>query len=205
MPGSQTKLDVYNMAIDVIKDTALQSTEDPTATARWLNRNFKQYVVASLRNYPWNFAQSYVKLAADALQPAFRWRFAYKPPPGWVRILPITRYGDRYGDLVPYSVVGNRIYTNEPAPLCVILILDKSANPGEWDALFTQMIFSSLALGMANKFTGKAKYVDLASQLLSQAVDQAETMDAFEGAPEPIETFDVLRVRGLAPGRSNWR
>lgn len=39
MPSSLTKLQVWNLAIDVIRDTALQSTTDNAATARWLERN----------------------------------------------------------------------------------------------------------------------------------------------------------------------
>jgi hypothetical protein len=42
--------------------------------------------------------------------------------------------------------------------------------------------------------------------MLRAATTQAELIDAFEGTPEPVEQFDVLRVRGAEeyPSRG-WR
>jgi hypothetical protein len=196
MPGGATKLEVYNLAIDVIKDTALQSTSDPSATAKWMNRNYDQIVKELLRAYPWNFAKKFVSLSAEAEAPEHTWTYSYKPTPGWLRVLPIRRGGNRFGTLVPYEVAGNRIYTNEAAPLKVVLIMDKTANPGEWDPLFVRMVSASLALGMANKFTSKNKFIELASQMLTNARALAEQIDSFEGSPEPIESFDIIRARG---------
>ena len=65
MPAGMTKLEVYNLAIDIIKDTALQSTDQSGATARWLNRNYRQTVLRCLRQYPWNFAKEQVSLRID--------------------------------------------------------------------------------------------------------------------------------------------
>jgi hypothetical protein len=206
MPSGMTKLDVYNLAVDLIRDTALQSVQQAAPTARWLNRNFKHAVMTTLRAYPWNFAKQIVSLPADDEAPEAMWQNAFTPPAGWVRILPITSGGYRYGAPVPFEVVGGRIYTDASAPLKVRLIMDKSANPGVWDPLFVELVRCKLALGMANKFPGKSKYIELASQLLRSATDQAELIDAFEGTPEPVEQFDILRVRGADeyPSRG-WR
>lgn len=196
MPSSLTKLQVWNLAIDVIRDTALQSTTDNAATARWLERNWQHTVETSLRAYPWGFAKSLRRLSAAADTPEFGWSYYYDLPAGWLRVLPITRYGERFGAPVPYEMVENRIATNEPAPLYVRLIMDKSANPGVWDSLFVEMVRAKLALGMANKFTAKNKYIELASQLLRAATDQAELIDAYESTAEPVETYDIIRARG---------
>jgi hypothetical protein len=196
MPSAATKLDVFNLAIDIIRDTALQSTTDPASTARWLTRNFDHAVLTTLRAYPWNFAKHLASLSADAAAPEHTWSKSYTPTPGWVRVLPIRRGGQRFGAPVSFEVVGNRILTNEPAPLRVVLIMDKTANPGEWDPLFVEIVRAKLALGMANKFTSKNKFIELASQLLTSAQAQAEMIDAYEGTPEPIEQFDILRARG---------
>lgn len=204
MPSSLTKLQVWNLAIDVIRDTALQSTTDNAPTARWLERNWQHAVETSLRAYPWGFATRLLTLSADADTPAFGWSYYYTPPAGWLRILPITKYGERLGAPVPYELTENRIATNEPAPLYVRAIMDKSANPGVWDSLFVEMVRAKLALGMANKFTSKNKYIELASQMLSAAVEQAERIDAYEGAPEPIESFDIIRARGQGLSVLPW-
>jgi len=195
MPSSLTKLGVWNLAIDVIRDTALMTTTDASATARWLERNWEHTVVSTLRAYPWNFAKELRSLSADATAPEHGWLYYYTPPAGWLRLLPITRGGYRFGALVPHEIIGNKIATDEPAPLKVKLIMDKSSNPGVWDSLFVEMVRAKLALGMANKFTSKNRYIELASQLLKNATELAEQIDAFEGSAEPVEQFDIIRAR----------
>ncbi len=205
MPSSMTKLQVWNLAIDVIKDTALQTTGDAAPTARWLDRNWQHTVETTLRSYPWNFAKEMHMLPAEAVAPAFKWSYFYQPPAGWLRALPMTYNGHRFGELIPHEVIGELIASNYGPPLPVIFIMDKSSNPGLWDSLFVEMVRCKLALGMANKFTSKNRYIEVASQLLAAATAQAEQIDAFEGSPEPVETFDIIRARSTSaeylPGR----
>lgn len=196
MPSGMTKVQVFNLALDLIRSTPLISVDDATAEGRWLTRNFDHAARTIMRAYPWNFAKEFKTLSASTTAPPFKWLYAYTLPAGWARVTPVKRYGERFGDEVPHEIVGGSLYTNEPAPLYVILIMDKTANPGAWDDLFTEMVRCTLALGMANKFTGKGKYIELASQLLAQATAKAEQIDAFEGTPEPTEAFDIIRVRG---------
>lgn len=197
MPSSMTKVDVYNMAIDIIRDTALQSTTDPAATARWLNRNWQPYVEAAMRAYPWNFAKQQFKLPADSEKPLFKWSYFYTPPPGWLRVLPITTGGRRDGRPVPHEIIGQRIATNYPAPLPVTCIMDRTANPGQWDTLFVQFVAAKLALGMTAKFPAKARYTNEAKDALAAATEQAEQIDAYEGSAEPVEENNIIRARGL--------
>ncbi len=198
MPSGMTKTQVCNLALDLIRSSPMANFEDTTnAEGRYLNRNFEHVSRTIMRAYPWNFAKEFREIAADAIAPAFKWSYAYTLPAGWARVIPPTRYGARYGEPIPHEIVGNKLLTNEPAPLRVVLVMDRSANPGVWDDLMTEMVRCTLALGMANKFTGKSKFVELASQLLAQATAKAEEIDAYEGTPEPAETFDIIRVRGI--------
>lgn len=197
MPSSMTKLQVWNLAIDVIRDTALQTTSDAAPTARWLDRNWQHTVETTLRAYTWNFAKEMHELPADDETPPFKWSYYYSPPPGWLRILPLTYDGSRYGAVIPHEIVGQKIATNQGAPLRVTVIMDKSSNPGLWDPLFVEIVRCKLALGMANKFASKARYIEVASQLLAAAVEQAEMIDAYEGTPEPPEAHDIIRARGM--------
>jgi hypothetical protein len=206
MPSGLTKTQVCNLALDLIRASPLVNFDDPTSPeGRWVSRNFDHAAHTLMRAYPWNFAKEYRTIAADATAPAFKWGYSYSLPAGWARVLPISRYGARYGDVVPHEIVQNKVYTNEPAPLYVILIMDMSSNPGAWDDLFVEMMRCTLALGMANKFTGKSKHIELASQLLAQATAKAEEIDAFEGTPEPAEAFDIIRVRGGDEYTQTWR
>lgn len=195
MPTALTKLGIWNLAIDVIRDNALMSTDEASPLARWLDRNWQHTVESSLRAYPWNFAKKQAKLSADADAPLFRWSYFYTPPPDWLRILPITERGERFGAPVPFEMLENRIATNHSAPLKLTYIKDASANTGAWDSLFVDLVRAKLALGMANRFTGKRQYVAEARDLLSEAMSKAEQVDAFEGTAEPVEQFDIERAR----------
>lgn len=205
MPTSQTKLTVWNLALDLVNETALQVATADSPAARWLERNYSHAVETTLRGYPWGFAKQRHALAADSTPPAFKWSYRYKMPPSTVRVLPIMRYGDQYGDPVKFEIVGDYIETNEPAPLRVTCIMDLSANPGRWDALFVEIVRCKLAIGMANKFTGKANFLARAQTLLTAAQDQAELIESFEGTSEPVEQFDILRARGDSYDGRQWR
>jgi hypothetical protein len=205
VPTSQTKLTVWNLALDLVNETALQGYTDDNPAARWLNRNYAHAVETTLRAYPWGFAKERFAISADSTAPAFKWSYRYKIPPGALRVLPVMRAGERRGVPLQHEIVGNYIETNEPAPLYVTCIMDKSANPGTWDALFVEIVRCKLAIGMANKFTGKERFLARAQQLLDRAVEQAEMIEAYESTPEPAEEADILRVRGDAyDGRRSW-
>ncbi len=192
----QTKVEVFNLAIDIVKDTALQTPDDPRPTARWHDRNYAHTVRSVLRTYIWNFAKEYVSIPEEATAPPHTWSHAYAKPTGFIRLLPPRLYGNRYGSPVPHEVVGDLIYTNATAPFRATIIKDQQ-DPATWDPLFTEIVRCQLALGMANKFTNKNKFIELASQMLSRAIEKAEEIETLEGSPEPVEQFDILRVRGF--------
>lgn len=197
MPSTMTKLQVWNLAIDIIKDTALRSDGDGSqATARWLERNYAHVVRSTLRAYPWNFAKRQVAIPAETDAPPFGFSKAYKPPGGWLRVLPLYEGGNRNGRPIQHEIVGQLIHTNAGSPLKVTLIMDVSDSPGLWDDLFIEMVSARLALGMANKFTSKNKFIELASQMLANATQQAELIDTYEGTAPAVEQFDILRARG---------
>lgn len=194
MATQATKLDVCNLALDVIREPAVQNLSVNSSPLRMLLRNYDHVVDVTLRSYVWNFAKEKFALSADGARPAYGWDYRYRIPNGSVRVLPITRYGDRDGPIVPYEIVGNFIETNHGAPLRVACIMRKD-NPGEWDGLFLEIVRCTLAMLLANKFTNKNRYVELARQLLIDARAMAEKIDTLEGSAEPIEQYDILRVR----------
>jgi hypothetical protein len=117
----------------------LALTQDSPA-ARWLERNYSHAVETTLRSYVWGFAKQRFEIPADATAPVFKWSYRYKMPAGTIRVLPINRYGDQFGEIIKHEIVGDYIETNEPAPLRVTCIMDLSANPGRWDALFVEIV-----------------------------------------------------------------
>lgn len=194
MPTSQTLVTIYNMALDIVVEAPISTTTDNSPFARWMNRNFVPTVEAALRQNVWNFATELHVLNKATIQPAFRWRYQYHLPPGWLRVLPLTRGGERGGLPIPYEVKRNMLMTNAGSPLRVELVMNVQ-DPGEWDPLFATMIAARLAVGLAHRFTGKSFFVKQAQRIAADAMEQAEEINAYEGSLQPVEQHDIIRVR----------
>lgn len=195
MPTSYTRVTVANRALDFISEYPIATLTDSNPYARWINRNFTPTVEATLRQQPWNFACEYFELNADPVAPAFRWRYRYALPPGWLRVLPPTYDGNRRGRLLAHTVKSNYLYMDESGPRPVECVMNRQ-EPGEWDALFAELIAARLALGMAHRFTGKTSFVEQCRQLVADAQSSAEEINNLEGFEDHIEQHDIIRVRG---------
>src|SRR5690606_22825195 len=145
-----------------------------------MNRNLPRIVEGALREQPWNFAIEFHELHAEPSAPAFRWRYRYGLPPGWLRVLTPTVDGYRTSRALAYEVKGNKLYMNDIGPRPVEIVMNVQ-NPGEWDPLFVQLIAARLANAMAHRFTGKASFVDMTARMAAQAFDTAEEVNSFEG------------------------
>lgn len=195
MPTSYTKLTLWNAALDHVGEYPLTSVSQESAYARWMGRRFEHVVQAALRANVWGFSCELHTLSASVTVPEFRWLYQYDLPNGWLRVLPLTGYGERGGALIPHEVKDNVLMTDEPAPLHVEIIMDRQ-DPAAWDPLFAEYIAAQLGYGLARRFTKLASSVKDAQEAVSVAYMQAEQAGAFEGTAEPIEQHDIIRVRG---------
>lgn len=198
MPTSHTLVTIANRALDFISEFPISTLMDDSPYARWINRNFSHTVEMSLRQQPWNFAVETWELNRDPVDPIVRkWKRRYGLPNGWLRVLPLTYEGERYGQPIPHEVRGDFLYvavaTDRPLPVDIVMNVQ---DPGKWDALFAEVIAARLALGMAHRFTGKNSFVETCRALAQEALDAAAEINAFEGSMEPVEQHDVIRVRG---------
>lgn len=201
MPTSHTILTLKNAALDGIGELPL-APGDTNAYARWLNRNYEHAVRAALRSNPWNFAIELHQLNRSLTEPAFRWRYYHDLPPGWLRVLPFTRDGSGLGEPIKHAVIGNQIASSYDGDHFVTLVMDRQ-DPGTWDQLFADYVAAKLANGMAHRFTAKSSFVQLTENAMANAMATAAEINAFEGSPEPIEQYDIIRVRaGYDP---SWR
>ena len=197
MPTSETLHTIFNGALDIVSELPATSVSQDRKEVRWLVRNYTPYVQASLRANPWNFAIEYHTLNRSASDPAFRWSYGYDLPNGWLRVLPPTQYGYRDGAPIPHEIAGNQLLTDwGTADLHARLVMDRQ-DPGDWDPLFASLIKARLAAGMAHSLTHKRAFVDAAKQAVAEALEVAETVNAFEGSADLTEQHDILRVRYL--------
>lgn len=204
MATTLTKLDVWNLALDSIREAPLQTTMDQSPAGRFLRRNYDHVVDSALRKYPWNFAKEKHQLSRDPVDPTFGWTARYQLPPNTVRVLGFYPDGDDRQLAVRHEIVGNYIETNETSPINIKVIVRKD-EPGEWDSLFVELVKCKLAVGLAKKFTGKAAILQLAQRELQNAEDEAALIDTLEGDDQQVEQHDILRVRGADTYDTRWR
>jgi hypothetical protein len=195
MPTAHSFETICNSALDIVGERPILSLTENRKEVRWLVRNYSHYVQASLRQDVWNFAIELWELNQTVV-PAFRWKYAYDLPNGWLRVLPLTYLGDPNGQPIKHAVMSNRVLTNQNNPLYVTLIMDRQ-EPGEWDPLFANLVITRLAHGLAHALTHKASYVQLAKAAVDEAYEIAQLANSFEGSPGETEQHDIIRVRGL--------
>lgn len=197
MPTSETLHTIFNGALDIVSELPATSVAQDRKEVRWLVRNYTPYVQASLRANPWNFAIEYHTLNRSASDPDFRWSYSHDLPNGWLRVLEPTQYGYRTGAPIPYEVAGNAVFSDWSGDFYARLVMDRQ-DPGDWDPLFAALIKARLAAGMAHSLTHKRAFIDSAKQAVAEALDVAETVNAFEGSAEPTEQHDIERVRYIS-------
>jgi len=193
MPTSHTIETIFNGALDILGERPIADLVAQRPETRWLLRNYSPYVQTALRQDVWNFAVELHELN-QTTPPAFRWKYAYDLPNGWLRVLPLTYNGYPEGRPILHAVLSNKLLTDQDNPTKAMLIMDRQ-NPGEWDPLFANLVIARLAHGLAHTLTHKASYVQLAKAAVDEAYEVAQMVNAFEGSPGETEQHDIIRVR----------
>lgn len=173
MAGSVVQ--ICNRALDMLGQSPIVSLEDVTTKAAACNRNYplsRDYV---LRAYPWNSASRRAALPALAEAPAWGFARQFQIPPDCLRVL------DTDGDLqgVVWRREGNRILCDEDAPLRIRYIA-RVEDPGELDAMVTDVVAAHLARSIAYTVTGSNSAVEAAAALYERMSREARMLDARE-------------------------
>lgn len=196
MPSLLTVSGIWNLALDTIREAAVQDQATNSAPMKWLNRNYEHARDVLLQSYPWNFAIEAFELPSDGAYAVstWDWKYRYALPNNWLRVLAPTYQGRRGNQVIPHAIRGPYLYLDYGTPARVLIVMRKT-DPGDFSPLFVEALAAKLALGMANKFTAKNKYIELAGNMLSNAIAKAEEVDTFEGSPEPIDNYDIIAAR----------
>ena len=80
MPSTASRIDLYNMTLDLLEEVPVTSLSDGTPATNWLNRNYETARDGELRKHTWNFALARASLAADSAPPPFGWLRQYTLP-----------------------------------------------------------------------------------------------------------------------------
>src|SRR5262245_2849682 len=148
------KLDVYNMALDLLKEETMSSINELSAPANWLNRNYGQQRDYLMSRHWWKFAMARASLAADPAPPSFGWSYRYLQPSDILRLYPLTFDGELNSAMINYEVEGPYILS-DAVPQLKVRYIRRVTTEGEWSNLFCEVLSIRCACKMAHWMTGK--------------------------------------------------
>lgn len=195
MPSTLATIDVWNMALDLVKEAPLATIDDDDNRRDWFTRNYATTRDALLSEHPWNFAIKFGSLAASATAPAFRWSFAYPLPSDYLYLSMPQDGGGFEATPFPYEIVGNDICCDMTGPLKIRYVY-RCNEEGLWSALFVEALSAKLAMKIGHWVSGKGTLVQLAQGIYEDALARAKRIDGMQGTFERAYDDDVIAVRG---------
>ena len=188
------KLDVWNIALDHLRERPLGATTDDRAEALWLNRNYNQQRDYMLGRGRWGFARERAMIAAETVNPAFGWNYRYTAPLDLIRLIPPTLEGDSNGRRIPFLLEGAYIMSDYSGPLPTMYI-KRITNEGLMTNNFIEVLALRLSLRMSHWLTGKANFTDKLQNWYAQELKDALGLDALESQGQQYYDDDVIAVR----------
>jgi hypothetical protein len=178
-----TDVDVANVSLDLLKETAITSFDDDRVTGRWMKRNYAIVRDMVLAANPWRFAVERVELPEASVAPIFGYQHKYAKPTDSLRILPLRYLGEKNGRLIEHSVEGGFILTNASAPLRVRYI-KRVVDATLFSPLFIDAFTLNMAVRLTSLLTGKAAVLTELKNSYKEAMTQAMFVDSAEGTSE---------------------
>lgn len=195
MASLQTKIQIWNMALDLLKEQPLASIADSTVPARWLTRNYDQQRDYLLQNtYLWKFALDRVQVPADGTSPEWGWSYRYLMPTDCLRIVPPTANGEWDGTPIPFEEENGYLLCNAAPPLRLRYI-KRVTNEGLFSNGFCEVLSIRLALRMAHWMTGKQGMVATLQSTFTDTLKDVKTSAAFQVAQDHYYDTDILTER----------
>lgn len=159
MASLQSKIGIWNAALDRLREQPLESTASTDPTALWLARNYDQKRDYLLERANWKFGVARATIAASSAAPAWGWSKSYKVPSTWLRVIPPTEDGSWMGTPIPYEIETDAdgdvaILCNVTSPLRARGILRVTLE-GRFSNGFCEVLGALLARDMAHWVTGK--------------------------------------------------
>lgn len=196
MPSTASRIDLYNMTLDLLEEVPVTSLTDGNPATNWLNRNYETARDGELRKHTWNFALARASLAADSAAPPFGWLRQYTLPADCLAVKPLTAEGKQNGALVPYELEANKILTDALAPV-KLRYIRRVGDEASFDPLFVEVLVSKLAFKMAHWLTGKRSFAERALTIYRDTLSAARLADALESTFPDVIADDVIAIRSL--------
>lgn len=196
MPTTASRIDLYNMTLDLLEEGPVTSLSDGSPVANWLNRNYEAARDGELRKHTWNFALARASLAADSAPPPFGWLRQYTLPSDCLAVKPLTSEGKQNGALIAFELEADKILTDAVSPVR-LRYMRRVDSEAQFDPLFVEVLVSKLAFKMAHWLTGKRSFAERAQLIYQDALSSARLADALESTYPDVVADDVITARAL--------
>lgn len=206
-----TPTDIANMATALLTEAPIDSLDEDSKIARLLNVHFDTTREAELLKREWVFAIFSQDIAAEETGRR-HYTHSYTLPADCLRPLGLMLYDDPDGIEIDWRREGDTLLTRCGGTRTLRYIANL-IDPGDWDALFTEVLSAALAIKVAHALTGKAGMVEIAQAAYDRAVSQAGRVNSVQKRGQTAyATWDQLRggwygdrnARGRH-GAGDWR
>ncbi len=175
-----TALDIANQALGVIDEAPIASFAEDSKPARLMNTHYELTVEAELSKYVWAFAMTTDEIEGTNINGSEgTLTYEYEIPSDCLRILPLTHNGEPDGIPLSWEQRNGKIYSDYAGPI-TLRYIGRLTEPDDWNALFTEVLISALAVKVALPLTHKQGMVEVARQAYSEAVRAALKANAIE-------------------------
>lgn len=179
MGSLQTKIQVWNMTLDILKEQPLASVADTKAPALWLARNYDQQRDFLMESMLWKFALARDSIAADGTAPSWGWNYQYEKPADCMRIIPPTYDGVWMGTPIPYETENTKIMMNVAGPL-KLRFIQRITNEGLFTNGFVEVLSLRLARKLAHWMTGKQSMIETIDKQLQESITIVNVTEAVQ-------------------------
>ncbi|WP_319761042.1 hypothetical protein [Maridesulfovibrio sp.] len=186
---SVSRVKICNIALRKLGARLIESLSDSSQEAVTCNLFYDQVRDAVLREHPWNFAASRIRLARLAENPAFGFTCQYQLPADCLHLRRLDSEDDKF------VVEGDKILTDREGASAVYTM--KVTNPALFDPSFVMAFAARLAAEMADDITGSTTKAREMWTLYLNAMQSARLADSAEGREDNILNDPWLEARGI--------
>lgn len=196
-----SQVDIANRALTKLGASRIISFGDDNKQSRAVSSMFDIVRDAELRSHIWSFSKKRASLPALATTPNWGFEYEYGVPSDCLRMLMVNDIYPgpsledyRNGPVADYSIEGNKILANFPAPLKVMYIR-RVIDTTEWDAMFVEAFACRLAMEMAEDLTQSNTKRELAQAEYMAALRAAIRANSVEQPPQAMPDNEWLLSR----------
>jgi hypothetical protein len=181
-----SQVDIANRALTKLGAARIISFADDNKQARAISSMFEIVRDAELRSHIWSFSVKRASLAALVSTPDWGFQREFPVPSDCLRILMVNDVYNgpsledyRNQPVAEYSLEGNKILTNFPAPL-KIRYVSRVFDTTQWDSMFVEAMACRLAMELAEDLTQSNTKRELAQSEYVAALRNAIRSNALE-------------------------